>query len=278
VEPRVAVIVPCYSARGWLSEALASLQEREPLELVVVDDASPDAATRAVLEQVAADGVRVIRREHNGGPALARNSGLEATTAPFVFPLDADDLALPGRISAAADRLEAVPEAVACVGDYAEFGRSHYVRAVPHALDPYRVAFTNEYPVTALFRRSALERVGGWHDPLPAHPGYEDWNLWMDFAQEAAIVVHVGGTLYRRRVHGVGVDASARHRHAELYEGLRRRHPALFAGLRAHRRRSDLSRPRRILYPLVYGDRRLTAGARALKPLLDRAGVWTLRR
>jgi glycosyltransferase involved in cell wall biosynthesis len=277
LEPRVAVIVPCFSAGAWLLEAVSSLQEPEPLELVVVDDASPDAATRSVLDDLPA-AVRVLRREVQGGPAVARNDGLQATVAPYVFPLDADDLVLPGRIAAAADRLDSDPAAVACVGDYEEFGESSYVRAVPDRLDPYRVAFTNEYPVTSLFRRTALERVGGWRDPLPGRPGYEDWNLWMDFAQDGAAVVHLGGTMYRRRVHDYGLDAAARRRHADLYRALRRGHPALFAQRRAHRRRSDLSRARRLLYPIVYGDRRLTAGTRVLKPWLDRAGIWTQRR
>ena len=275
MEPRVAVIIPCFSAGRWLSEAISSLREPEPLELVVVDDASPDAATRAVLDEVEADGVRVIRRKTNGGCAVARTAGLQATGAPYVFPLDADDLALPGRIAAAADRLDAEPAAVACVGDYAEFGHSSYVRVVPPLLDPYRVAFTNEYPVTSLLRRTSLERIGGWRDPLPAHRGYEDWCMWMDFAQEGATIVHFGGVMYRRRVHGVGLVAAAHRREGDLYRALRSQHPALFAQRRAHRRRSDLSRTRRVLYPIVYGNRRVTASARALKPWLDRIGIGT---
>lgn len=277
MEPRVAVIIPCFSAGRLLSEAIGSLRESEPLELVVVDDASPDPLTRAVLDEVEADGVRVIRREATGGCAVARTTGLRATAAPYVFPLDADDLALPGRIGAAADRLEAQPTAVACVGDYAEFERSSYVRVVPPRLDPYRVAFTNEYPVTSLFRRTTLERIGGWRDPLPAHGGYEDWCMWMDLAQEGATIVHFGGVMYRRRVHGVGLVASAHRHEGEIYRALRTQHPALFAHRRAHRRRSDLSRTRRVLYPIVYNDRRVTAGARALKPWLDRVGIGTQR-
>ena len=35
---------------------------------------------------------------------------------------------------------------------------------------------------------------------------------------------------------------------------------------------------RKLLYPVVYGDRRLLRGERFIKPVLDRVGVWTLRR
>ncbi len=102
--------------------------------------------------------------------------------------------------------LAAHPEAEVCVGDYEEFGNDAIVRAVPSVLDPYRIAFTNEYAITSLFRRSALIRHGGWRDPLPTHRGYEDWNLWMDLAQEGSQVVHLGDVMYRRRLHAPGLD------------------------------------------------------------------------
>ncbi|MDA0171291.1 glycosyltransferase family 2 protein [Solirubrobacter taibaiensis] len=274
----MAVIVPCFNAGRLILETIESLQEPEPLELIVVDDRSDDAETQQALAELEARGVRVIRGMENRGAAAARTTGLNETTAPFVFPLDADDLAIPGRISRAADLLEANPDAAAVIGDYEEFGNATIVRAVPDALDPYRIAFTNEYAITSLFRRSAVEQAGGWRDPLPEHRGYEDWNLWMDLAERGARVVHLHDVLYRRRLHAPGLDLQARRRHAEIYAALRRLHRPLFADLAAHRRRSPLSRPRKLLYPVLYGDRKLIGFVRWLKPLLDRAGVWTLRR
>jgi glycosyltransferase involved in cell wall biosynthesis len=276
--PRVAIVLPCFNGGALVREAAASVAEPEPVELVVVDDASSDRVTVAALAELERDGVRVVRLPSNVGLAGARNAGLRATEAPYVFPLDADDLLLPGVLSVAADRLDAAPAAAACVGDYQEFGHSSVTRAVPARLDPYRVAYTNEYPVLSLFRRTVLERLGGWRDPFPAHPGYEDWNLWMDLAEAGAEIVHLGATMYRRRLADGGLNASARTRHAELYRALRAGHAQLFAQLDEHRRRSDLSPLRRALYPIVYGDRRLLGRARAIKPLLDRTGIWTLRR
>jgi glycosyltransferase involved in cell wall biosynthesis len=275
---RVAVVVPCFDGGAMVREAVRSIAEAEPVELVVVDDASADPVTLAALTALQRDGTRVLRLPENVGLAGARNAGLRATSAPYVFPLDADDLLLPGVLAAAADRLDADPAAAACVGDYQEFGSSSVTRAVPARLDPYRVAFTNEYPVLSLFRRSVVERLGGWRDPFPRHRGYEDWNLWMDLAQEGAGIVHLGATMYRRRLAAPGLNARARARHADLYHALRAGHPQLFSDLAAHRRRSDLSPLRKLLYPFVYGDRRRLGRARALKPWLDRAGIWTLRR
>jgi glycosyltransferase involved in cell wall biosynthesis len=278
--PRIAVIIPCHGEGRLLAEAVASVQEPEPVHIVVVDDVSPDEETRQTLSELEAAGTHVLRLESNRGVGRARMAALSLTSSRYVFPLDADDLALPGMLSTMADRLDADPGPVACVGDVLEFGDSEVVRAVPQWLDPYRVAYTNEYPVSALFRRSALDEVGGWYRAWTAHQGYEDWHLWMSFAERRWGIVHLGpGVIgYRRRLHGSRLNAEAKSRHAEIYSVMRADHPDLFAALAEHRRRSDLSRPRKLLYPVVYGARAEVPFERQLKPWLDRLGIWTLVR
>ena len=279
-EPRIAVIIPCHGEGRLIAEAVASIQEPEPVHIVVVDDHSPDEETRHTLDEVEAAGATVIRLTENRGVGSARMSALAVTGSRYVAPLDADDLAEPGALSAMADRLDADPGAVACVGDILEFGDSDLVRAVPQTLDPYRVAYTNEYPVTALFRRDALEEVGGWYRAWTAQQGYEDWNLWMDFAQRRRRIVHLGpGVIgYRRRLHGSRLNAEAKRRHAEIYKAMRHDHPELFGSLAEHRRRSTLSRTRRLLYPMIYGARAEVPFERRIKPWFDRFGIWTLAR
>ena len=179
-----------------------------------------------------------------------------------------------------ADRLDADPGAVACVGDIHEFGDSELVRAVPQWLDPYRVAYTNEYPISALFRRTALDEAGGWYRAWSAHHGYEDWHLWMSFAERRWRIAHLGAGVigYRRRLHGSRLNAEAKRRHAEIYEVMRGDHPELFGTLEEHRRRSDLPPLRKLLYPVVYGARAEVPFERWIKPWLDRLGIWTLAR
>ncbi|HZR94267.1 MAG TPA: glycosyltransferase family 2 protein [Gaiellaceae bacterium] len=273
--PRIAVIVPCHGDGPLVADAVHSVVEEEPVELVVADDASPDDDTRRTLAALEAEGVRVLRLETRSGPGIARTRALAATSAPFVYPLDADDLALPGIVSRMADVLEANPAAAACVGDIVEFGAgTELVRRVPGRLDPYRVALTNEYPVTALFRRTALEACDGWQR-LHSRFGYEDWNLWMALAERGERIVHVGAPGYRRRLHGRRLNQDARERHRILYAELRRAHPALFDRLREHRASSDLSPAKRLLYPVLFGARASVPLERMLKPWFDRLGLWT---
>jgi glycosyltransferase involved in cell wall biosynthesis len=278
--PRIAVIIPCHGEGRMIAEAFASIQEPEPIHIIVVDDASPDEETQRTLSELEAAGTAVLRLGQNRGVGRARMQALATTRSPYVFPLDADDLAEPGALSRMADRLDADPGAVACVGDILEFGDTELVRAVPLWLDPYRVAYTNEYPISALFRRDALENAGGWNRAWTSQQGYEDWNLWMAFAEQRARIVHLGpGVIgYRRRLHGSRLNAEAKRRHSEIYNVMRGDHPDLFGSLDEHRRNTDLPLLRKLLYPVVYGARAEVPFERRIKPLFDRLGLWTLVR
>ncbi len=277
VPARVAVVIPCFNDGRFLEAALDSIAEAEPVEIVVVDDGSTDIHTLDVLQHVRSAEVRVVRQS-NRGLSGARMAGLEASVAPYVFPLDADDLAVRGALASMADRLDAAPWADVCFGDYAEFGEHELIRAVPAMLDSYRLAYTNEYPVSALLRRSAIERVCGWRNFHIA--GYEDWSLWIALVESGGAAVHMGAGVvtYRRRVRGERMLTAAKRRHPELYGELKVRHADFFARVPQHRRRSDLSPVRKALYPVLYGGRRRFAFEARIKAALDRLGIWTLRR
>lgn len=255
-EARIAVIVPCYNDGATVGETIASIDEQEPVEVVIVDDGSTDPETVEALRQLEAEDVRVIRHEQNRGLPAARTTGLDATAAPFVFPLDSDDLAVPGSLARLADALEREPRADAGYGDWIEWGPVEKLRRVPRRFDPYIVAYRNRYPVASMFRRTFLEAVGGWQS-VGGMVGYEDWDLWMTLAERGGTAIFVEKTpVVRYRVHGVRMLRSVTGNHTRLYRELQARHPSLFANLDKHRPRSVLSPVERRLYPIVYGARR----------------------
>lgn len=275
---RVAVIVTCHNDGHFVAETVRSVNEPEPVELVIVDDGSTDQPTHEALRSLEEQDFRVLRLGSNLGRAAARNAGVEATTARYVFALDAANLAVAGALTRMADRLDAEAEAGVCMGDYEDFEVRALVRTVPERLDPYRVAYTNEYPPAALFRRSAVESVGGWTRLIDEVDARADWNLWMSLAERGLEGVHVGHRelTYLRRMHSGRLAWAGRRYNRRLYEALRARHPKLFAGRRAHRAASDLSRRRALLYPIVYGRRPRSRLETVPKALLDRLGIWTL--
>ncbi len=99
--PTISVIIAAWRAGRVLPYAVASAlgQLRVRVEVIIVDDASPDDSF-ACAERLAADPrVRAFRMDKNAGPAAARNLALSHVRAPWVAVLDADDLMRPDRLS-----------------------------------------------------------------------------------------------------------------------------------------------------------------------------------
>jgi glycosyltransferase involved in cell wall biosynthesis len=245
-EVRVAVVVPCYDDGATLPETLASVEEQEPCELVVVNDGSTDPATLRVLEEAAARGVRVVHQE-NRGLSGARSAGVAATSARYVFPLDADDQLAAGALTALADALDASPDAAAAWGDVVVFGDTSLYYRPPRALDPWAITYFNELVVGSMFRRDALLAVGGWQ----LRDAYEDWDLWMALAEDGRTGIYVPGAMFRYRIHGSRMWRDAVARHGRIFDELRRRHERLFAARSRNWRRSPAPLRVRLLVPAI---------------------------
>jgi glycosyltransferase involved in cell wall biosynthesis len=243
---RVAVIVPCYDDGETLPETLASLRSQEEHELVVVDDGSRDPATLELLAALERDGTRIARRA-NGGLSAARVTGLHATSAPYVFPLDADDLLEEGALTRLADALDADPELAVAWGDVRLFGAKDLQLRMPETLDPWLLTYVNEIPGTSLLRRSAVEAAGGWR----LAGGYEDWDLWLSFVERGFRGRYVPGPMLRYRQSHGRMNASAIEQHEAKWPAVRELHRDLFARRRALARRSPEAGYVKLLWPLV---------------------------
>ena len=91
---KVSVIVPVYKVETYLPVCLQSIlvQSYRNLEIILVDDGSPDNCGAICDEYALQDSrIRVIHKE-NGGLSDARNIGMAAVTGEYVLFLDGDDL------------------------------------------------------------------------------------------------------------------------------------------------------------------------------------------
>ena len=90
---KISVIVPVYKAEKYIRRCIESVlnQTLSDLELILVDDGSPDNSGSICEEYKKIDSrVKVIHKE-NGGAASARNAGIALATGEYIGFCDADD-------------------------------------------------------------------------------------------------------------------------------------------------------------------------------------------
>ncbi|ELS53743.1 bifunctional glycosyltransferase/CDP-glycerol:glycerophosphate glycerophosphotransferase [Streptomyces viridochromogenes] len=120
--PRFSVIVPAYNVQAYLHECLESVltQSCPDLELIAVDDCSPDACGAIIDEFAGRDTrVRAVHLTENQGLGPARNAGVAQATGDYLIFLDSDDTLTPDALRAIADRLKETGEPDVLVYDYA---------------------------------------------------------------------------------------------------------------------------------------------------------------
>lgn len=181
-DPRCTIVMPVHGRAGLTRrclEAILADPPRTSFEIVVVDDASEDD-TPALLAGQPAE-VRSLRREHNGGFAVACNDGAAAARGELLVFLNNDTEPHPGWADALVDHADAHPEAAA-VGAKLLFpdgsvqhagvaicqdGRPRHIYAGFPADHPAVERSRPFQAVTAacmLVRRTEFERTGGF-DP-----------------------------------------------------------------------------------------------------------------
>lgn len=99
----ISVIVPVYNSGDYLDRCINSIfaQDYSPIEIIIVDDGSTDAATVAKCDDFGrmSPDVRVFHKS-NGGLSSARNFGIEQSLGAYIGFVDSDDVIEPDMYSA----------------------------------------------------------------------------------------------------------------------------------------------------------------------------------
>jgi GT2 family glycosyltransferase len=216
-KPEVSVVIPCYGQHLHTYSCLKSLTraaQEMPLEVILVDDCSPQPVALALAEVT---GIRIERLAQNAGFVHACNRGAALARSPLLLLLNNDTLVLPGALTALRRLLERWPRAAMVApkllypdgrlqeaggilwrdgsawnygrGDDARRPEYNYVREVDFASG-----------ACLLLERERFEALGGF-DPAYAPAYYEDADLTFRLRaagdavlyQPAAEVVHFEG-------------------------------------------------------------------------------------
>lgn len=90
---KISVIVPIYKVEDYLDRCVQSIQHQtyENLEIILVDDGSPDACGRMCDQYAEKDRRIQVIHKQNGGLSDARNAGIEKAAGEYVAFVDSDD-------------------------------------------------------------------------------------------------------------------------------------------------------------------------------------------
>jgi len=119
--PTLTIVMPVHdtgrilldSVRSIVAQTLLAEEGDDYWELLIVDDASGDAETRAALDEARAmsQSVQVLQNRRGKGAAGARNTGVFAARGTWVGFFDSDDLCYPDFLRRQRDAFAMLPQA-----------------------------------------------------------------------------------------------------------------------------------------------------------------------
>lgn len=181
--PRVSVVIPVFNRAAAVGRAIESVlvQTCQDFEIVVVDDGSTDGSAAAVAA-FADRRIKLVRHERNRGGSAARNTGIQASSAPYIAFLDSDDEWLPTKLERQLEVFERSNERLGLVYTGAEwvFVDGTVIRPSPCRPVGLTRALLTENVIgetsLGMVRRSVFDTIGGFDESLPS---CQDMDLWL---------------------------------------------------------------------------------------------------
>lgn len=180
--PFVTIVMPAIKTR-FLGQAIESVlaQDYPNLEILVLDDGSPDPEMPALLESYAQREPERFRwvRHDNVGQSETINRGMEMAKGEFAGYLSDDDVFRPGAVRRLAKALQAAPDVVLVYPAYEIINENGEVidtiRSAEYSLVESVRLHDAMVGAGALFRTDAFQRAGGWSRKLRYRADYDFW-------------------------------------------------------------------------------------------------------
>jgi glycosyltransferase involved in cell wall biosynthesis len=177
---KVTIGIPVFNCETWVATAIQSALEQTwpDKEIIVVDDGSTDRSA----EICKSFGSRIwfVQQPNRGGNA-ARNQVCKLSSGDWIQFLDADDYLKPEKIRSHLDSCENPLEAdllfSATIFEDWRDGKlaSQNLSVLEEGCDWVALWLTTSLPLTGgcLWRRQALEKIGGWNEQVRCNQEYE---------------------------------------------------------------------------------------------------------
>lgn len=218
--PKVSVILPAFKAEEGVRVAIESIlsQTWQNIELLAVDDCSPDR-TAAVIQEYAAkdERVKLLTTPENSGPYIARNIALQHATGEYITINDADDWSHREKIERQVTHLMENQHVIANTSEHARLTEDLklYRRGTPG-----KYIFPNMSSI--MFRRKqVVEKIGHWDSVRFAADGEFKRRLLQAFGRQSYVDLQTGPlSLPRQSV--TSLTASSAFGYNGFFMGVRR--------------------------------------------------------
>jgi alpha-1,3-rhamnosyltransferase len=206
-QPLVSVIISSYNHGPYIEESIQSVlqQTYSNIELLVVDDGSQDDSIERIKKMQAQYGFD-FRAQSNQGLARTLNDCIARSIGSLIAPFGSDDVMLPDRIMTQVDYMQDKPEVGICAGNIQMInsegeGVPKRDRERPFRRLDFEDVFISKKKgapaPTLLFRREALEKVGGFDTEIKL----EDLLIALKITQAGYFIDVLPQVLAKYRVH-----------------------------------------------------------------------------
>ena len=209
--PLVSVVIPGYNCSGSIRCAIDSaLMQRVPLEVIVINDCSPDDLDGVMAGYADNPAVIYVKNERNMGASQSRNRGVSLARGEYVAFLDSDDRWAEEKLAKQLDAMEKSGAVLCCTArelltpEGESTGRIIPVRE--------RIRYRDLLKQNSINCSSVLLRTDVAREfPMHHEDSHEDYIMWLEILREYGFAVGINEPLLLYRLSNTGKSGSKLH-------------------------------------------------------------------
>ena len=212
MNPLVSVVIPAYGCAKNIPWAIDSVlyQDMEDLEIIVVNDCSPDEMDAALEPYLSDPRMVYVKNEQNMGAAKSRNRGVAMARGKYVAFLDADDEWAHGKLKRQIEIMEKEGCALCCTAR--ELKGPHWendgrILHVKHTITYRDLLKHNSISCSSVVLRADVAR----EFPMDHEDGHEDYIMWLRVLKKYGVARGIDEPLLRYQLSAAGKSGSKWH-------------------------------------------------------------------
>jgi glycosyltransferase involved in cell wall biosynthesis len=213
--PTVSILMSVHNGEKYLEQTLQSItsQTYTDFEVIIINDCSTDQTSNILGKYKDNEKFKIINNESCLGLTKSLNIGISKARGKYIARLDADDIALPERLSIQKQFLDDNKDIV-CIGSASiiidENGNKTGFKKVVSNIDTlkFRMILANQisHP-SAFFRTEIIKKIGGYNEN---YKYAQDFNLWSRLLKAGYKISNIEKPLILYRVHNKSISQGSK--------------------------------------------------------------------